>query len=539
MKRRDFLKLGAQVGVAVNVLPVMMGGFPIRAIGRSPLRSALDAASSNNNILVIVQLAGGNDGLNCVVPYGDPLYVSNRPSLGLDKTTDSLLVLPDHNTLALHTNMTALASLYGNGAGTGGGQVAILQNVGYPSAVLSHFRGTDIWHTATDSNISATTGWVGRMLYGLNPNYPPATIPAGSQPLAIQFGSSLYNLFLSNNGGMGIAISQVPTTASQSVHNYDNISANPTIPELELEYVRVIQSETEIYAQSIVNRSVKSNSPSVTYPATNFAKQLSGVAQLIASGFSTKIYLVTLGGFDTHSNELSNQGKLLGEFSDAISAFQQDLEALKVADNVATMTYSEFGRRVKENGSGTDHGTAAPHFVIGTQVVSGIHGTDPNLKNLDSTGNLQFDPNYDFRNVYASAMSEWLGVDDASIQNILTQSSGVQYSTQTNWKHLGIFKTQGAGVAGSPDDSGLILMDNYPNPVSSETVIQYSLPQSMNIELGIFDLRGTEVARVANGMQEMGLHTSYFKADNLPSGTYVYRLTTPKGQLAKQMVVMR
>ena len=253
MKRRDFLKLGAQVGVVANVLPVVMGGFPIRALGRSPLRNALSTASTNNNILVIIQLAGGNDGLNCVIPYGNPLYKSNRPTLGLDKTTDNLLVIPDHNTLAFHTKMQSALDLYN------AGKMAVLQNVGYPNPILSHFRGTDIWNTATDSNISMSTGWIGRMLYGSNPNYPPSTIPPGSQPLAIQFGNSLSNLFLSRNGGMGIAINRLPTASNPSIHNYDAIPATPVVPGQELEYVRIIQSETETYAQTIANRSVKEN----------------------------------------------------------------------------------------------------------------------------------------------------------------------------------------------------------------------------------------------------------------------------------------
>ncbi len=545
MKRRDFLKLGAQVGVAANVLPIMMGGFPVRALGRSPLRSALSTASSNNNILVIIQLAGGNDGLNCVVPYTDTNYSTNRPTLGLSLTNDNLLVIPDHQSLAFHTNMQGFLDLYGTGNGTG--KLAVLQNVGYPSPILSHFRGTDIWHTATDSDISLSTGWVGRTLYELNPTYPPTTITAGSMPLAIQFGSSLYNMFLSQNGGMGIAINRVPTTANSSTHSYDSITTNNFTPDLELEYVRVIQSETEVYAQTMVNIASKTKNM-VTYPANNpLATQLAGVAQLIGSGFTTKIYLVTLGGFDTHSNELTNQAKLLGQLADAMKAFQDDLELLKVngnpvADQVAIMTYSEFGRRPKENGSGTDHGTAAPHFVVGTQVIGGVRGHDPKLDPaslLSGSGNLTFDSLYDFRNVYATVLSEWLGISDQSIQNVLTASNGITYSTNSTWTKLGLFKNQ-AGVSDSSEMTpGLDLMENYPNPVTTQTTIEYVLPEAMAVELGIFDMRGTEVARIVDERQEMGIHQSFFKPGNLPAGSYIYRLTTPKGQLAKKMVVVK
>ncbi|MDP4219887.1 MAG: DUF1501 domain-containing protein [Bacteroidota bacterium] len=535
MKRRDFLKLGAKVGVAANVLPVMMGGFPIRALGRSPLRNALSTASTNNNVLVIIQLAGGNDGLNCLIPYGDPLYKSNRPTLGLDKTADNLLVIPDHTSLAFHGQMQGALDLYN------AGKLAVLQNVGYLNPILSHFRGTDIWNTATDSNISMSSGWVGRMLYGLNPTYPPATIPAGSQPLAIQFGTSLSNLFLSRNGGMGIAINRLPTSQNPSVHNYDAVSANPTVPEQELEYVRIIQSETEIYAQTIAKRSVTANK--ITYPANNtLATQLESVAQLIASGFTTKVYLVTLGGFDTHSNQLTGQANLLGQLAAAMKAFQDDLEAFGVADQVATMTYSEFGRRVKENGSGTDHGTAAPHFVFGTQVIGGMRGKDPQLDDAHLiSGNLTYDPLYEYRNVYATAMSEWLGIDDASIGEVLTASNGQTFSKISSWSKLGIFKTQSSSVGdnASSDAPGLMLMENYPNPVTNRTTIEYALPESMPVELGIFNTGGVEVARLVDQRQSAGIYKADFTPGNLPSGYYIYRLTTPKGEISKQMIVVK
>ncbi len=533
MKRRDFLKLGASVGVAANVLPVMMGGFPIRALGRSPLRSALSTASTNDNILVIIQLAGGNDGLNCVIPFTDPLYKTNRPTLGL--TVASADMIPDHNTLAFHPQMSANAlSLYS------AGKMAVLQNVGYPNPNLSHFRGTDIWNTATDSNIYASTGWIGRLLYGQNPNYPPQTITAGSQPLAIQFGNSLSNLFLSRNGGMGIAINKLPTTSNPSIHSYDAIPANPVTPGQELEYIRIIQSETEIYAQTIAKRTVTTNK--VTYTAgSSLGTQLASVAQLIASGFSTKVYLVTQGGYDTHSNQITGQAALLSELADNMSKFQQDLEAFGVADKVAAMTYSEFGRRPLENGSGTDHGTAAPHFIFGTQVIGGVRGYDPKLDTASLiSGNLTYDSMYDFRNIYATTMSEWLGLDDASIQSILTSNNGTIYSSKNDWTKLGIFKTQGTtGVKDSAYAPGLMLMENYPNPVSNETTIEYALPEDMLVELGIFNTNGVEVARIVDQRQSAGIYKSNFKPGNLPSGAYIYRLTTPKGQIAKQMVVVK
>ncbi|MEP7236040.1 MAG: DUF1501 domain-containing protein, partial [Ignavibacteriota bacterium] len=430
---------------------------------------------ANDKILVIIQLAGGNDGLNCLIPYQDPTYLANRPTLGL-KTSDKILTLSDHDTLAMHFNMTGAHDLYA------AQKMAILQNVGYPNPNLSHFRGTDIWNTATDSGKYADTGWVGRMLY----------------------------------------------------HPYQ-----------ELEYVRIIQKETEVYTASIVARTQTTNK--VTYPTNNnLATQLSNVAQLIASGFTTKIYLTLQGGYDTHSNQSTDQGNNLLQLSAAMKAFQDDLEAFGLADKVVTMTYSEFGRRPVENGGGTDHGTAAPLFVFGTQVVPGVKGYDPKLATANLVnGNLAYQPEHDFRNIYSSLMFEWLlsGTDsekNALISNVLTASDGSTFSTSNDWLHLGIIKNQSTSVeAYQTEAAGLMLMENYPNPVSRETTIEYSLPEATNVQLGIFNSNGVEVARIVDQKQGAGIYKSNFKPGNLPSGSYIYRLSTPKGQVAKQMIVVK
>ena len=540
MKRRDFLKTGLKIGVAANVLPVMLGGMPVRALGRSPLRRALETSGGgNNNVLVIIQLQGGNDGLNCVVPYADPLYKSLRPTLGLDKTADNLLVLSNHDSLAFHGSMTGISTLYGEG------KVALLQNVGYPVPSLSHFRGTDVWNTGTDSSIYASTGWVGRLLYEQNPTYPPQTIPAGSQPLAVQFGNALSNIFLSANGGMGIAINKVPTDSSGSVHNYDAIPSPHSTQYDELEYIRIIQSETEVYAQTIVNRSVTTNK--VTYPTSTLATQLSSIAQLIASGFQTKIYLVTQGSYDTHSNELNTQSQLLGDLSAAVLAFQQDLEAFGVADQVAMMTYSEFGRRPAENGSGTDHGTAAPLFVVGTKVIGMVYGNDSNLNsNALVAGNLAYDSNHDFRNIYATVMNEWLlaGGDqaqiDADIKSVLTSDANGTYSSTSNWNaSLGIFRGSQSSVQSDSGAMGLMLMQNYPNPAAGTTTIEYALPAKGPVQLSLYNTTGVEVERIVDGNQDAGPHRSFFDTSRLPSGAYLYRLTTATGNVSRQMVIER
>jgi uncharacterized protein (DUF1501 family) len=531
MKRRDFIKNGLKLGVAVNALPLALGGFPIKALGRSPLRSALTASAANDNILVIIQLSGGNDGLNTLVPHTDAKYYTNRPTLGLKKTENNLIELVGHESLAWNSTMTGANTLFTQG------KMAVMQNVGYPNMDLSHFRGTDIWNNATDRNRFTNTGWVGRFLSEMYPDYPPDVIPKGSQPLAIQFGNSLSNAFLGKNGGMGIAINKLPDTGNESVHNYDPIPGPPTtIPYQELQYVRLIEKETEVYSQSLVDRSVKTNK--VTYPTSNIATQLSYVSQIIASGFSTKVYLVTQSGYDTHSGQLQDQASLLGDLSAAMLAFQNDLEASGLADRVVTMTYSEFGRRPTENGTGTDHGAAAPLFVFGTNVKGKVYGNDPDLTNLVS-GNLAYDPRHDFRNIYSTMMSEWLGISDEDIQGVLTASNGETYSTNTDWLKLGIIKSTQSDVDYSSSTPGLMLMQNYPNPVASTTTIEFALPEPGYVQIGIFDMKGNEVERIADGRFGEGVNKAKFSPGNLANGVYLYRLRTEKSDVTRHLVIAK
>ncbi|MDP4237037.1 MAG: T9SS type A sorting domain-containing protein, partial [Bacteroidota bacterium] len=186
--------------------------------------------------------------------------------------------------------------------------------------------------------------------------------------------------------------------------------------------------------------------------------------------------------------------------------------------------------------------TAAPHFVFGTQVIGGMRGKDPQLDDAHLiSGNLTYDPLYEYRNVYATAMSEWLGIDDASIGEVLTASNGQTFSKISSWSKLGIFKTQSSSVGdnASSDAPGLMLMENYPNPVTNRTTIEYALPESMPVELGIFNTGGVEVARLVDQRQSAGIYKADFTPGNLPSGYYIYRLTTPKGEISKQMIVVK
>jgi uncharacterized protein (DUF1501 family) len=549
MKRRDFLKTGLKAGVALNALPLMVGNSPVRALGRSPLRGMLETLdASNNNVLVIVQLAGGNDGLNTIVPIANAddgkkifdTYKTLRPSLGLYKSNgDKLIDFSTTKTFAWHPSLQGLSDLYE------GGELKIIRNVGYANPNLSHFRGTDIWNTATDSNLYASTGWIGR--YFDNANLKLST-DLNDWPLAIQFGSNLSNAFLAQNGGMGIAIGKMPDPQKPSTHNYDPIPTAHTTQYDELAYIRLIQLETETYTQTILNRKVVASKQ--TYPKSQIATDLSNVAQLISSQFSvgkvqTKIYLVTHSGYDTHSNQLSGQAKLLSELSAALKTFQIDLKEMGIADNVATMTYSEFGRRPQENGSGTDHGTAAPHFVISTKLQDPMTflGKDPDLTaGALVAGNLQYQ--YDFRTIYASMLNEWLlagGTDNATlIDKVLKTDDNGVYSTSSgiDLQPLGIFQPPPQQRVAASDGPGLMLMQNYPNPASNITTFEYALPATGPVMLSIYDSRGVEIERVVDARQEFGVQRAEFDVSRLPAGPYLYRLRTTAGEVAQQMMVV-
>jgi uncharacterized protein (DUF1501 family) len=565
MKRRDFLKTGLKIGVAANTLPMLLGGMPLRALGRSPLRSGMETLGTvNNNVLVIIQLQGGNDGLNCVVPTSSSPQYSNystlRPTLGLLSASDLTPALPGHTSLAFHnamgTSLNSGAGVYNSGMWQlfNESKIAILQNVGYPNPILSHFRGSDIWNTATDSGIYAPTGWVGRFLvnqYGVTSTAP------NSWPLGIEFGNALSDIFLAANGGMGIAMNAMPSKAAPGGQSYDAIPANPTTQYDELAFVRLIQQESEVYSATIVNRSVTTNM--VPYPTSALATQLAGIAQMIASqlqtgAVQTKIYLVTQASYDTHGDQISRQASLLTDLSAAVLAFQQDIEAMGIDENVAMMTYSEFGRRVVENGSGTDHGTSAPHFVIGTQVIGQVYGSDPDLSttaqgginnnNEGVPGNLAYDPIYDFRNVYATMISDWLlvGADptaiSAVVQDVLTQDSTMTYSTEAPWVPLNIFKTtSGVYPASAPGAVGLMLLQNYPNPAIGITTIPFMIDVAGPVQLSVFSSDGVEVARPVEGWQSAGQQSVSFDVSKLAAGAYFYQLKTSTQTVTQPMVV--
>jgi uncharacterized protein (DUF1501 family) len=512
MKRRTFIGRLASTGI---VLPIAMGFPRVRAFAKSPAGSQFMgiASATNDNIFVLIRMAGGNDGLNTVVPFTDANYYAARDADTIALKADDVVKLPDHGTLGLHPNLAPLAELYGEK------KVAIVQNVGYPNQNLSHFRSTDIWLTGSDADVYWSSGWYGRYLEEKYPTYPDV-LP--TDPFAIELGTYLSTTLIGDRNNMGVAFADVSYIPGQP--EPDPVAA--THAGDEEEYVRDILRQSNIFTNAILAAVTRQATNKVTYPANNtLATSLSLIARTIAGGLGTQFYIVNVGSYDTHTNQITQQGNLHQAFADAVLAFQRDLEAFGLDGRVAMMTISEFGRRVASNGTGTDHGSAAPLFVIGTGVNGGVYGSDPNLSDLEGPGNLKMQ--YDFRQIYASVLGQWFGAADGEIQPA---------ALPRHFEQLPIFRQVSSAVSLSEEaGSGVTLGQNYPNPVGDGTTIPVGgIAAGTAAWLTLTNLDGRELLRqaVMPGQQAVAIDTR-----GLPSGTYLYTLVAGTVRRTRSMTV--
>src|SRR5919199_3061305 len=356
--------------------------------------------------MVAPQLLCGNDGLNPLVPFADPGYYQHRSSLAIP-TSD---VLPLTDSVGLHPRLGKLKALFD------AGQVAVVQGVGYPNPNRSHFRSMDIWHSARPETFERS-GWLGR--------YVSACQCAQDNALpAISVGDQLNSLFWTDT-------TLVPAVASIGAFSFLTDTKYKNDRTFQLQTLQNIYSQAGNWSayESLIRRGTvealagsdelqkvaASYQSPITYPANNgLANQLKLVAQVIAGNLGTRLFSVSMGGFDTHANQKDQHARLLQGLGDALDAFMQDLANIRQQDNVVVMTFSEFGRRVRQNGSnGTDHGTAEPMFIVGNKVQGGLYGTYPSLGDLDNNGDLKF--NADFRSVYAGILKDVVGTDPAPI----------------------------------------------------------------------------------------------------------------------------
>jgi uncharacterized protein (DUF1501 family) len=510
MNRRKFLK-NISLITGASTISFSIAGIPIKAFAR-PL---LNIKSLNGKILVLLQFKGGNDGLNTIIPFEDSIYYNKRPAIGISKST----VVKINNLMGFHPSLEPLRTLYDEGI------VSVIQNVGYANQNRSHFRSTDIWLSASDSNQYLYDGWAGRYLCEVFPDYP--AVPP-EYPMAIQLGSVQSLALESQFGGTGITF-QDPNTFYQLVNGItaDSDPSPNTLAGEELKFLKEVAANSIQYA-TVIKEKADAGQNKATYPNTNLAKQLAIIADLIAGGLQTQVYLATLDGFDTHSNQLTTHANLLKTFADAIKAFQEDLKLLGIADKVVTMTFSEFGRRLQQNGSsGTDHGAAAPMILIGNNVIGGFIGKNPNLSDLDYNGDIKYE--FDFRQIYASLLVDHLGLPKQKLQDIFFKD------IQT----LSLIKNSPTSITDSNLPSTFILYQNYPNPFNPETVITYSLPANDFVRLKVYDILGNEITTIVSEYKSGGTYSVKFNGSNLSSGIYIYTLESSGYRDSKKMQLIK
>ncbi len=412
LTRRAMIKDGLLVVSAGMIMPAVFSRGVASARAQA-LDGSRVAQTASDRILIVVQMAGGNDGLNTVVPFSDPLYLKVRPTLAVPENK----VLPLDTRLGLHANLQPLKKLWD------AGHLAIVEGVGYPNQSLSHFQAMDIWQTL-DLHGNGSEGWLGKLVAGLvdKEGHPFKAIDIG-----VQTAQALQSIS-----------TQVPTIANVKTYSLypdpaDADGGNTRLQALMKLYnsypgtapYAALLDTTALNAQDgsrQLHQADATYRPAVTYPKGPFADGLKVLAEAIVQDLGLRVGYVTLGGFDTHASQQATHDTLLLTLANGLSAFYNDLAAHGKADKVVVMTWSEFGRRVDENGSlGTDHGTAAPLFVLGNPVNGGFYGEPPSLSNLDENGNLKY--TVDFRSIYATVLDRWMG---ASSRDILGGSFGSQ-----------------------------------------------------------------------------------------------------------------
>jgi uncharacterized protein (DUF1501 family) len=497
MKRRKFLK---NVSLASVSAPILLNDIKLQGIAKK----LFDVPkSAEDRVLVIIRLNGGNDGLNTVIPLDqyDQLMVQ-RPNIIIEETA----ILPLTAEVGFHPVMTGMKNMFNSG------KLGIIQNVGYPEQNRSHFRSMDIWSTGM-LNPNETRGWLGRHFDANYPNYPEdypnATYP---DPFAISMGFEVS----STCQGLMANFSHAVSDPFATVNLISSVQVNDgTYFGDHMAYLSTLIEQTNEYGDQINSAANAGNTLSTLYDSNNpIAVQLRYVAQMISGGLKSKVYILNINGFDTHDGQViptnhstGVHADLLKTLSDAVHAFQDDLQLLNLEHRVAGMTFSEFGRQIASNASdGTDHGDAAPLFLFGACVSSGIMGQNPTVTNqiVNQAG---IPMQVDFRDVYASVLKDWFQVDTTEIQTLFEHS--VTYYPVLNSCNLGIKEE---------DELQSLLL--YPNPATTSTTLRLPMDKQERVSIRIVDINGREVQSVYEGELTSGVHAIHMDVANLKYGNY-------------------
>ncbi|MBK8484050.1 MAG: DUF1501 domain-containing protein [Saprospiraceae bacterium] len=515
MKRRTFLQVSS-----LATVPMLINGIPVSAVARN---SFLDFVSpENDKILVLIQMTGGNDGLNMVLPLDQYSNLAIARSKIMIKESLGLKLRDD---LALHPSMTSLKSLFD------AAKVKLIQSVGYPNQNRSHFRSTDIWTSGSSAEQVETTGWLGRYYVQNHADYPTgypsAQVP---DPLAITIGSLVSQTCQGPIANFSLAIND-PATLAQIAEPAFPSSIPATNYGNELKYLMETLKQTNDYTD-VIKDAFTNAGGTIATTGNRLLDQLNIVAQLIKGGMKTKVYVVQVGGFDTHANqcdpadhEIGVHADLLKQVSDAIAGFQTEIEKSGNQKRVLGMTFSEFGRRIKANDStGCDHGSAAPMFLFGNCVNPGILGNNPTI-NASVTNDEGVAMQYDFRSVYASILIDWFEVEPAVVSQILFK----------DFQKLPVIEGCSPTSVSDYDRDFALSFEAYPNPAQESTQIKFESNDEY-IRVTVFDSIGSEIKVLQSGRMLRGAHVIDMDLSDLQSGNYFIRIASESAQKTKALI---
>ena len=513
--RRSFIQALGLAGAG----SMMLAGTNVSATAPSPLSVAL-SGSENDNILVIIRLKGGNDGLNTVVPlYDYGTYSNLRPTIR-HQENELLSLSPD---FAIPNYMSALESVWGEG------NMKIIHGVGYPDQNLSHFRSSDIWATADAINVEPT-GWWGRYFEDLYPDY---LINPPEAPPAVQIGS-IGNLIFEGSGSnyaFSVANPDQLANIAQTGGLHDVVNLPECVYGDQLLFLRAQTNTTFTYAE-VINDAYTSSSNEASYIQGTLSDQLAIIARMIKGGLGTKVYMVSLNGFDTHADQVNKQRTLHEDLANSIKHFYEDLASTGYDDKVLGMTISEFGRRPYENGSnGTDHGAASPTFLFGAGLNgNGFVGNHPEINASAWDNNNNLVPSTDFRDVYATVLTDWFCLDPSIVNTILLNDN---YQTL----NLG-FNCQGLNTQNFANVSHFSHVATYRD---NRTFIEINMQNSAHVEVKLINILGQEMVTLCNEILTPGNHIIDVKAranTRLAYGQYIYRINT-LGQFYSKSILIK
>jgi uncharacterized protein (DUF1501 family) len=535
MKRRNFLKIFPAAGVT----PFVVNGFPMRPFANSKIAKIMSTCDGvEDRVLILIQLKGGNDGLNMLIPVQQyDLYAALRPSIripdaGANKYIDLDNTLPTPAKVGLHPVMTGLKEMYDDG------WASIVQGVGYQDMNGSHFKGADTWLSGGDgtaANNNITSGWMGRALQAMYPDVQGIPTTEMPDPLGIQVGDPNPSLGFHTESQHQNVINLSGQDPAGFYSLIQTIGGAPllNVPDSEygeeIEYIQGIEKALSLYAQRISDAfNAGSNSVS-TYPDSTLAAQLKTIARLIKGGLKTKIYLCSMGGFDTHGAQVfenvttsGNHANLLKDFSDSLKTFFDDLDGLGIGEQVTACTFSEFGRCARENGSlGTDHGTLAPMFMFGKNIQAGVVGNNPNLGVLTQDNQLT-DMQHDYRQVFTSLLQDWLGANNFVLEQTMFQGYNKVAAVDTAAVVSPDCYIGGTVSVFDPNASKRPL-SVFPNPATVSAEVSFQSREAFDALLTLHSLGGSLISAKSVQVQN-GSNFYFVDVASLPAGPYFVRL---------------